>query len=108
MDVPELGSLFDTNQTNVSCFGGGPGSDLLGILKFIKMQNRETSLRCCVYDRQEMWRESLRGVCNNLTAFRIIPTFRSLDITYPKTWRKYPEILDSNLFTVSFLMSEVY
>jgi hypothetical protein len=105
--VPELGSLFNMSQISVSCLGGGPGSDLLGILKYIKSKNKPITLKCRVYDREERWRESLSSVCNHLTSFYILPTFRTLDVIDAETWNKYPELLDSNLFTMSFFISEL-
>jgi hypothetical protein len=54
-DTPDLSHLFNLNQLRVCCLGGGPGSDLLGMLKFIKTKNKSTKLMCCIYDRQERW-----------------------------------------------------
>ena len=106
--VPELGSLFNMSQINVSCLGGGPGTDLLGILKYIKSNNKPITLKCRVYDREERWCESLNSVCNRLSSFSILPTFRKLDVTDAETWTKYPELLDSDLFTMIFFVSELY
>src|SRR5437667_8492978 len=49
-DIPDFSHLFNMNQLRVCCLGGGPGSDLLGILKFIKTRNKSTTLMCRVYD----------------------------------------------------------
>ncbi len=106
--IPDLGHLFDRDKTSVCCLGGGPGSDLLGVLKFIKANNQSTALMCRVYDKEERWRESLGNVCNLLTSFNIFPTFRVLDVTAVEALTEYPEILHDDLLTISFLMSEVY
>ncbi len=107
-DTSDLGSLFNINQLRVCCLGGGPGSDLLGMLKFINTKKKSTTLMCRVYDRQERWRESLGSVCNKLTSFSMVPTFRILDVTDAETWIKYPEISQNHLFIMSFFLSEVY
>lgn len=107
-DNPELGSLFDMNQISVCSIGGGPGSDLLGILKYIGKNKKSSTVNCRVYDREERWRESLSSVCNRLTSFSLLPTFRILDAADAETWNKYPELLESNLFTMSFFISELY
>lgn len=107
-DTSDLSNLFDANKLCVCCLGGGPGSDLLGILKFMKMKNMSAKLMCRVYDRQEEWRETLGSVCNLLTSFDISPTFRALDITHGEAFTKYPELLHNDLFTMSFFVSEVH
>ncbi len=43
-DLPVLSEAFDTERINVTCLGGGPGSDLLGILKYMSLQNNSTKL----------------------------------------------------------------
>ena len=106
--TPELGSLFDTDRINVCSIGGGPGSDLLGILKYVGTNKKPSAVSCRVYDREERWRESLSSVCNRLTSFSLLPTFRTLNVIDIETWNKYPELLESNLFTMSYFVSELY
>ena len=36
----ELGALFNREKVNVTCIGGGPGSDFLGILKYVLLNKR--------------------------------------------------------------------
>lgn len=104
----QLHDLFEKREISVSCLGGGPGSDLLGILKYVNKNKKMVALKCRVYDREERWRESLSSVCNQLSSCHIFPTFRPLDITEYDAQNKYPELLDSDLFTMSFFISELY
>lgn len=104
----ELADAFDGNILKLSCLGGGPGSDIVGILKYVESKNKLATLNFCVYDREVRWRDSLSSVCNHLTSFSIFPTFRMLDVTDVGTWMKHSELLDSDLFTMSYFMSEVY
>jgi hypothetical protein len=73
----------------------------------MQTKNKSGTLKCCVYDREKSWRESLGSICNQLTSFPIFPTFRSLDVTDEEAGTEYPELLENNLFTMSFLMSEL-
>lgn len=108
-DTKGLGNLFNRSKLNVSCLGGGPGSDILGTLRYLSKNQKATTVQCCIYDRQEKWRESLGTVCNLLTSFDIIPRFRKMDITNTTSWTEHTEeFLQSDLFTMSYLLSEVY
>ena len=104
----ELARAFDGNIMRLSCLGGGPGSDIIGMLKYTESKNKLATLKFCVYDREVRWRDSLSSACNHLTSFPILPTFKILDVTNVETWTKYPELLDSDLFTMSYFMSEIY
>lgn len=106
--TPELGALFNMEETRVSCLGGGPGSDLLGILKYMERNKNSAILNFRVYDREERWRESLSSICNRLTSFAIVPTFRTIDFVDAEAWTKCPDLFESNLFTMSFFLSELY
>uniref|UniRef100_UPI0040574C08 hypothetical protein n=1 Tax=Candidatus Electronema sp. TaxID=2698783 RepID=UPI0040574C08 len=52
----ELKCLMGTAETvNMTCIGGGPGSDLLGVLKYLSDLDQSPHLRCTLYDREEAW-----------------------------------------------------
>lgn len=107
-NLPELSSAFDRDRINVSCVGGGPGSDLLGLLKFIQLRNKPAHLRCGTYDREETWYDSLRNICNRIDPLSpISPYFRIMDVTKPETWLEQAELCGADLFTLSFFMSEI-
>jgi hypothetical protein len=104
----ELSSAFDVSNINVACIGGGPGSDLLGLLKFIQLRDKPAKLRCGIYDREEGWRDSLRNICNKIDpSSPISPYFRLMDVTDSATWMEQTELWEADLFTFSFFMSEI-
>lgn len=108
-DSSELSSIFDSEKVRVSCIGGGPGSDLLGILRFMRLESKSTILRCGIYDRQKAWRDSLGTVCNSFDlTLPLSPYFRVLDVTAPEACTEYQELFEADLFTMSFLLSELY
>jgi hypothetical protein len=59
----ELGSLFDRKHVEVACLGGGPGSDLLGVLKYmIQAGSKDTCLTCYIFDKERAWGDSWSDV----------------------------------------------
>ena len=60
---PQLRNIFNKQITCISCIGGGPGSDLLGILKFITLASPATKkLKCLVCDKEQAWRDSFYDI----------------------------------------------
>jgi len=105
----ELNSLFDDAELDVACIGGGPGSDFLGVLKYMLQMDRKLSLTCYLFDRERSWGDSWSGVAKVLKpSFPIYPIFQQLDVTAKGTWTSYNEYLNSKLFTLSYFMSEVH
>lgn len=48
---PALQACFDAERLHVTCVGGGPGSDLVGILKYMINANKKPTLTCSLYVR---------------------------------------------------------
>jgi hypothetical protein len=106
--TPELMGLFDMEKVNVACIGGGPGSDFLGILKYVIRAAKHPHLRCTLFDKEESWGECWNDVDEKLgTEMKIATFFQPLDVTDPEKWTKYEKFLASDLFTMIFFMSEV-
>lgn len=109
-----LGNLFDADVVKVSCLGGGPGSDLLGIVKFMVEQNKSAKLECGIFDKEDIWRDSWESMCDSIKilkkvhhAFSASSSFSLLDITRPDNWTKYTALWNADLFTMSYCVSEV-
>jgi len=108
---PQLAALFDREQVNISCIGGGPGSDFLGILKYIinsEKAPRVKQLRVNLFDKEPAWSECWNDVDEKLRShLRIATSFVPFDVTDPKTWATYQKFLSSDLFTMIYFMSEI-
>lgn len=102
--------LLKQGNPKVACLGGGPGSDLLGILKYMINANvKGTALTCFIYDRERAWGESWSDVARVLQApFSVYPSFMQMDVTDESIWRAYGKIAHADLFTMSYFMSEVW
>ena len=66
-----LKALLERGSPEVACLGGEPGSDLLGILKYMMQADvSETSLTCYIFDKERAWGDSWSDVAR-LLSFRI-------------------------------------
>jgi SAM-dependent methyltransferase len=106
----ELRDLLKKNNVEVACLGGGPGSDLLGLLKYmINAGIKNTKLTCYIFDKERAWGDSWSDVAIQLNpAFQLNPVFQQLDVTDPATWKSYQKFLGADLFTLSYFLSEVW
>ena len=105
-----LYSLLDEKTLTVSCIGGGPGSDFLGIVLLLLRYKRETKLKCYLLDGEEAWGDAWSDVDSHLadTPFSVNTHFQCLDVTDPDTWTVQKKYLNSQLFTMIYFVSEVY
>jgi hypothetical protein len=104
-----LARLFDGPEATVSCLGGGPGSDFLGVMKHMLLGRKKGDLTCYIFDRERAWGDSWSDVAKVLDAdFRVFPVFQQLDVTSVATWQAYHKYLKADLFTLSFFLSEVW
>lgn len=106
---PSISELFTRTKVDVACLGGGPGSDLLGIMKHMLQSGSSTKFKCFIFDKERAWGDSWSDVADNLQApFQVFPIFEQLDVTDSTTWSSYHKFLRADLFTLSFFMSEVW
>jgi hypothetical protein len=104
----ELVSLFDQEKVSVSCIGGGPGSDLVGILKFLARSGKNPHLMCKLFDKEPSWAECWEDVSDKLNApLRVTTSFQEFDVTEAKTWAEKRKYLNSDLFSMIYFISEV-
>jgi hypothetical protein len=106
----ETRDLFDRAELSITCIGGGPGSDLLGVIKLLLSQESEKTPRVMTYicDLEKMWIDSWGDVGSKLPEeVRLHTVYCQQDVCDAATWkeRKY---LDADLFTMIYFMSELY
>lgn len=106
---PELSNLLEEEKITVSCIGGGPGSDLIGILKYLTEWGYAPFLKCYILDREKAWNESWADVDEKIgVGFRVSTNFMSLDVEDDSSWEGHTKYLKADLFTMVYFMSEVY
>ena len=105
-----LQALFKRESVDVTCVGGGPGSDFLGILKYMQAVGAKSALKCYLFDGEPAWGESWADVDQKVSGceFRISTIFQVFDVTIPDTYEIHRKCLKADLFTVIYFVSEVY
>jgi hypothetical protein len=107
----ELASLFDGDGwIRIACIGGGPGSDLLGVLKYALGENKTKSVKCFLLDKESAWGDTWSDVEEHSDdlAFRLSTHFQPLDVTDPTTWSTQTKYHSADLFTFVYFLSEIY
>jgi hypothetical protein len=105
----ELQSLFDAKRVQITSIGGGPGSELLGILKYLERHEKNTFLKFNLYDKQTGWNECWDDIEDKLEEeLRMTVHPEAFDITDQESWQGKHKFLESDLFTMVFFMSEVF
>ena len=105
------GNIFQNESARVSCLGGGPGSDILAILKYLSEQPSEPvkKLTCYLLDGEQAWADTWTEIDESLGVnLQLKTNFQSLDVTRPDTWKYQTNFLKADLFTLSYFVSEVY
>lgn len=105
-DCAALRNIFNAPQVTVTCIGGGPGSDFLGILKYILKNKKTPSLKVNLFDREPAWSESWSDVDDKL-GLSISNRFMLFDVTKPETWKPYDKFLSADFFTMIYFVSEI-
>jgi hypothetical protein len=97
-------------EIRVTSLGGGPGSDLLALVRILRMirpNERPQRIRYRVLDKQPNWHEILQTVAASQEGtFDIELVFESVDVTVPAQWRAVSCETD-DLLIMNFFVSEV-
>jgi len=106
----ELRKLMGKKSLEVACLGGGPGSDLLGILKYLITEGTsDLSLKCYIFDKERAWGDSWSDVASQLKPpFQLYPVFQQMDVADKSTWRSYRKFLRADFFTLIYFLSELW
>lgn len=104
----ELQNIFNREKAKITCIGGGPGSDFLGIIKYITSYKKSPDLKVKILDREKTWEESWDGVDDKVErTFSISTSFLPLDVTIPDDWKDSKKYFQSDFFTMIYFMSEL-
>lgn len=105
----ELGAVFDREKVDVACIGGGPGSELLGTLKYLLTTEKTPHLTCQLFDKEKSWSECWSDVGKKVPSNLRFSTFsEQIDIFNSNHWSSKKKFLRSDIFTMAFFLSEVF
>jgi hypothetical protein len=105
------GPIFTSESIRVSCVGGGPGSDIIALLKYLderKVTEKVKKVTCYLLDREQAWADTWTELDESLkTDLLLHANFQPLDVTEPDSWAQQKKFLQADLFTMSYFVSEV-
>lgn len=105
------GPIFKTENVRVSCVGGGPGSDIIAILKYLderKALEKVKKVTCYLLDREQAWADTWTELDDSFqTELLLHANFQPLDVTAPDSWAQQKKFLQADMFTMSYFVSEV-
>ncbi len=105
---PILQEVFDRPDVTLTCLGGGPGSDLLGVIKYLQHHGKRPLVTCNICDREPQWMDTWQDVGKKVgTDLRIFTNYLQHDACVPNSWitKKY---LQADLVTMVYFISELY
>lgn len=107
----ELARLFEGDGwIKIACIGGGPGSDLIGVLKYALLEKKVKSIKCFLLDKESAWGDTWSDIEEHSDdlPFRLSTHFQALDVTDATTWSAQTKYHSSDLFTFVYFLSEIY
>lgn len=102
--------LANREKIVVTALGGGPGSDLVGLMQYLvecKDCDLET-LTAYLCDREQAWADCWTEIGDEVVPdFRLNVNFQPLDVSEPNSWAKQKKFLSADLFLLVYFASEV-
>jgi hypothetical protein len=101
--------LLSRGNLKVACIGGGPGSDVLGVVKYVENSAYpRTRLNFVVLDREAGWNTPRQALMNTFAGGRVRESYQHVDLVDAGKWTSSWTFSDADIFTFSFLLSEVW
>ena len=103
--------VFSGSTARISCIGGGPGSDIIAVLKYLDEMGTIEPVKkviCYLLDAEQAWADSWTELDEALSSsVALNANFQPLNVVEPKTWQAQKKFLQADLFTISYFVSEV-
>lgn len=102
--------LASRKKIVVTALGGGPGSDLVGLIQYlVEHEDCELeTLTCYLCDREQAWADCWTEIGEEVSAdFHLNVNFQPLDVTDPGSWAKQKKFLSADFFLLVYFASEV-
>jgi hypothetical protein len=102
--------LASQQKAVVTALGGGPGSDLVGLMRYL-VDLEESSLKTVtayLCDREQAWADCWTEIGEEESPdFKLNVNFQPLDVTDANSWSKQKKFLSADLFLLVYFASEV-
>jgi hypothetical protein len=107
--IEEKAPLFNKSSIKVACIGAGPGSDLLGVLKYLmasKGVEPVAHVEFDLFDKELKWIDTSNALVSKLnTGITGVSRYETFDVTDRTSWEKI-DFSSFDLITSSFFVSE--
>lgn len=102
-------AVFSAAKVRLACIGGGPGSDLVGILKFLdKRDVAAPAIFCEIVDGCEQWKLTWADLGFTLDLPMSLNTDYVIHrVGAPDVWTHPTKFAKADLFTLNFFVSEI-
>jgi hypothetical protein len=105
----EIKALATRKNLIVSCIGGGPGSDILGFVKYLLPIDPKPHLTFFLLDKDQSWSDAWWNLDVILGSdLRTSSHFIPIDVTNSATWRKNTAYLKADIYTLIYFLSEIF
>jgi len=105
---PDARLLFEQKRLRMTCLGGGPGSDLVGALKFMATRGLTPAVFCEIVDGCIQWKQTWSDLSYTLEWFSALHTDYVIhDLADARSWSAPCNFSKADLFTINFFASEV-
>jgi hypothetical protein len=95
--------IFKSGHARISCIGGGPGNDLVGVLKYLDKEEIECKLFVEMVDGCAAWRSTWVDVAYNLEWSKPLHTDYVIhDVADSKTWSAPSSVSKADIIIFSF------
>lgn len=102
-------ALFDRPKLRVTCLGGGPGSDLIGLLKYMDESGKSPRIFCEIVDGCIDWKITWGDLAFSLDWSNALHTDYVIhNLADSVTWTAPSAVDKADLVTLSFFVSEIY
>ncbi|WP_374598328.1 hypothetical protein [Sphingosinicella sp.] len=110
LKIANKGTIFQSETARLTCIGGGPGSDVTGVIKYLS-ENKDEPLKkltCYLLDGEQSWADTWTEIGDAISSdVAINVNFQPLDVTKPTSWASQKKFLRADLFTFIYFVSEV-
>lgn len=119
--------LAEKGDVSICAFGGGPGTELLGVAKWLEermleeeLEEDSVDLQFLLLDKQNHWVESWRAITREISSelreqygrnkvpVRVSGSFSAVDITDPTALTDLGTLFQQDIFILSYVVSEVF
>lgn len=107
--TPEAIDVFEKDKVRIACIGGGPGSDLIGILKYLDDRGGEPpSIFCEIADGCELWKHTWADLSFSLDLpVRLNTDYVVQRVGETDVWKHPVKFEKSDIISMSFFVSEI-